>query len=137
MRTLLKIPSVIASFRYHIDFFVQLLPRVRHDDIAFRIKAEPVWVSKTIREDLIEPVNADKWVISRHVVPSRYTHIDAQDTSQQVLCDILSIPTFNMTDVRVVCTTAVAHGNVQVSVRTKSDHTCIVVALLMIHGKQD
>src|SRR5690606_40747173 len=133
MRTLFQIPSVITSLRYYIDFFVQLLPRVRHDDIAFRIKAEPVWVSKTISEDLIEPVSADKRVISRHIVPPLHTHSDPQDTSQQVLCDILSIPTFNMTDVRVVCTTAVAHGNVQVSVRTKSDHTCIVVALRMIH----
>src|SRR5690606_40811985 len=108
MRTLLQIPSVIASFRYHLDFFVQLLPRVRHDDIAFRIKAEPVWVSKTISEDLIEPVSADKRVISRHIVPPLHTHIDPQDTSPPVLCDTLSIPTFNITCVRVVCDDAVA-----------------------------
>jgi hypothetical protein len=136
MGAFLHVPAIIAALDDNADFLPQMLPRVycKEAILSCPVKGQTIRVAKPICVNLIEPCPTNERVVLRNPVRSSCIHINAQNCPQEVLGNILAIPTcIELVPVRrvtrgvIVVGAPIAERNVE--------KTIIISALYAFWGK--
>src|SRR5690606_15561591 len=133
MHAFLYVPSIVATCFHNIDLFIEFLTCIGNNDVSFRSKAETIWIPKTIGKYFIKTIATNERIVRWYLIRTRRVHVNAKDTAQKILRNVLAVAVFHMPGAVIIASTTVAYGNVEVPIRAKCKHSRVVISLWVIH----
>ena len=131
-------PAVVAALHHDVQFLVERLPHIDGEQFprAAAVEGDSPRIAPAPRINFLPPLHAvSKRIVPGNAVGLALVHVEAQDFPEQHL-GILAIAGIGMAHLIVVGAAAVAHADVEETIRPERQSAAVVIGLRLVDRQQ-